>query len=228
MYLYLYLMLFTVAAPIIRGFEPKIAYYRKWKAFFPAAFLVAIPFWVWDYYFTKWGFWGFNEKYLTGIHILNLPLEEVLFFIIVPFTCIFCYEVFNYFIEKDIFSAIARPLAAAVGIFLLVVAAFNTEKSYTLWACGGAGLLLAAEAWRGHRLLGRFWFMWVAIIVPKLLVNGALTGSFTPEPVVWYNNAENLSLRIFTIPVEDFAYNTLMLLGNWTLYERFKAAMNIQ
>jgi lycopene cyclase domain-containing protein len=220
-------MIFTVSAPILRGFEPKIAYYKKWKAFFPAALIVAIPFWIWDFYFTEWGFWGFNPKYLTNIYILNLPLEEVLFFLVVPFTCIFCYEVFNYFIKNDIFEGVALQITWVLGIFLTLVGLLHLQKSYTLWACGGAGLLLCAVAISKPKLLGRFWFMWLIIIVPKLLVNGTLTGSFTPEPIVWYNNEENLGIRVSTIPVEDFAYNTLMLLGNWVLYEFFKTKMKI-
>ncbi len=227
MYLYLYLMLFTLSAPLIRGFEPRIAYYRKWKALFPALLLVAIPFWLWDYYFTVWGVWGFNKQYLLGYYIAGLPLEEVLFFLIVPFTCIFCYEVFNYFIVKDYLSPIARPFTLFFGLFLLAVGLFNPTKAYTLWACGGAGLFLIGQAIAGHEKLGRFWFMWVVILLPKLLVNGALTGSFTPQPVVWYNDEENLGLRLFTIPLEDFAYNTLMLMPCWVLYESLKKRFSI-
>jgi hypothetical protein len=41
-------------------------------------------------------------------------------------------------------------------------------------------------------------------------------------PVVGYNNEENLALRIYTIPVEDFAYLVNLLLMNLNLYELFK------
>ena len=44
------------------------------------------------------------------------------------------------------------------------------------------------------------------------MVNGLLTGSLIENQVVWYNNNENLSLRLGTIPVEDVFYALLMLL----------------
>ena len=54
------------------------------------------------------------------------------------------------------------------------------------------------------------------------LSNGILTGSFVSEPIVWYNDLENVNLRIFTIPVEDAFYGFLLVLLNILFYEYFK------
>ncbi len=64
--------------------------------------------------------------------------------------------------------------------------------------------------------------MYVVILLPFLLSNGILTGSFLAEPVVWYHNDENLNIRIFTIPIEDFFYGYLLLALNIFIYEKFK------
>jgi lycopene cyclase domain-containing protein len=49
-------------------------------------------------------------------------------------------------------------------------------------------------------------------------VNGILTGN----PVLIYDDAENLGIRIGTIPFEDFFYNLLYMTWMISLYEWYK------
>jgi len=63
---------------------------------------------------------------------------------------------------------------------------------------------------------------YIVSCVPFILVNGALTGGFTESPIVLYNNAENLGARLGSIPLDDFGYSFLLLLGTVTLYEWIK------
>ena len=57
------------------------------------------------------------------------------------------------------------------------------------------------------------------ILIPFLIVNGILTGSFIKDEVVWYDDLENLGLRIFTIPIEDAFYGMLLLSLSISIYE---------
>ena len=59
-------------------------------------------------------------------------------------------------------------------------------------------------------------------IINGILTDGNFDFSYETNPVVWYNNSENLSIRIVTIPIEDVFYCLLLLLMNITIYEKFK------
>ena len=59
-------------------------------------------------------------------------------------------------------------------------------------------------------------------MIPFLIVNGLLTGTYLDQPVVWYNNMENSSYRLLTIPYEDIFYGFDLLLINTIIYEHFK------
>ena len=71
------------------------------------------------------------------------------------------------------------------------------------------------------KVLRNFYPAFLVILIPFFLVNGILTGSFIEEEVVWYNNAENLGFRIFTIPVEDIFYALGLILLTVFLTELF-------
>ncbi|MDO7698288.1 MAG: lycopene cyclase domain-containing protein [Schleiferiaceae bacterium] len=58
------------------------------------------------------------------------------------------------------------------------------------------------------------------MLIPFFITNGVLTGSFIADEVVWYNDAENLGIRLFTIPIEDVSYAFSLLLFNLLIYTK--------
>jgi len=60
------------------------------------------------------------------------------------------------------------------------------------------------------------------MLIPFFIVNGILTGSFIENEVVWYNNDENLGIRLFTIPIEDTIYAFTLILTTLALTEYFQ------
>lgn len=222
-YYYLLLNIFTISVPIIRGFEYRIRFLSRWKGLLLGVVITGTPFIVWDVFFTKHGIWGFNSRYLTGVNIINLPLEEWLFFITVPIACIFIYEVLILFIKNDVLKNIAYPLSYFLAGLLIIAGFLNLDLWYTslTFLLTGFFLLYLALIVK-PAFLSRFYLAYLVSLIPFLFVNGILTGSFIQDEIVWYNNTENLSVRIFTIPLEDTMYMLLLLLGNTTIYELWK------
>lgn len=61
--------------------------YRQWKRLLLTLLPVVAVFVVWDLYAISAGHWTFDEEQTTGVLLPgSLPLDELLFFVVVP-TC---------------------------------------------------------------------------------------------------------------------------------------------
>lgn len=219
MYIYLYLDLFTAFFPLVLSFDKRVQFLQKWKFFFPAMSIVALFFLVWDALFTQWGIWSFNYDHLLGVSMAGLPLEEILFFVVVPFACVFLYEVFRHYLPKDFLRPLAPGISLALGLVLPIVAVINMEHYYTSFTFMLTGLLLLyMQFYKKADYMGWFYLAYMVSLAPFLLVNGILT----KIPIVEYNDQFNLGIRLFTIPIEDTVYSMLLLLMNIGLFEYFQ------
>ena len=99
-YTYLVLMLLTVLPFIVKYRDRNMPLHRNVRYAFAATGLVALPFLVWDVIVTEAGHWSFSDAYTTGITIINLPLEEVLFFIAVPLAAVLVWETVGYYVKQ--------------------------------------------------------------------------------------------------------------------------------
>jgi lycopene cyclase domain-containing protein len=226
-WLYLSLILFTVIVPLIRSFEPRIHFVGKWKAFFPAMLLVGLCFVLWDIQFTSMGVWGFNPRYLSGLYISNLPIEEVLFFVVIPYASIFVLEVLDYFFKNDLGDSTNRIWAFLLGAINLTVAFSFRDLLYTFWSQLVNGLLLVLVAAFRPAYLRGFLRMFALILIGFFIVNGLLTGSFIEEEVVWYSAEEFYGIRLGTIPFEDVFYGMSLILANAVLYKILKQRLGV-
>ncbi len=219
-YLYLGVLLFAISYPLAQSFEHRIRYASKWKYLFPGLVLTAAFFIVWDIWFTNLGVWEFNSRYVLGFFYLDLPIEEWLFFLIVPFSSIFIYEVLIYFFPKDHFLPFAKAFVWVLAPLLLVLAVLHLDKWYTSvnFFIGALTLIVHYLIFK-EKYLGRFIFAYLVHLIPLMLCNGILTGGLTEEPVVIYNNAENLGIRIWTVPIEDLVYSLILFLMNISIFE---------
>lgn len=184
--------------------------------------LPALLYILWDIYFTAKGVWSFNPEYITGIKLYNLPLEEALFFFIVPYCCVFIYACIRAYFPKLVNKKSADHVMQAIAMILLVTAPFCIGKDYTSWTFIFTGafitiLYLCRNFFKSFDAVS-FLVSYAICLIPFLIVNGFLTAI----PVVMYNDAENLGIRIYTIPFEDAFYGMLLTLLNIVIYEKLK------
>jgi lycopene cyclase domain-containing protein len=222
MKLYLALNLGSILIPFLFSFHPKIVFYKKWSAFLPAMLVSALIYLIWDVLFTDWGVWGFNSRYLMDLDTPYLPLEEWLFFICIPYACVFTHYTLTKLIPG---LRLSNLVASAIGWTLLfgclLLAIFYLDRAYTAVNSLVTALILFVTLLYRKTILEHYLITYLVILLPFFLVNGALTGSWIEEEVVWYNNAENLGIRIGTIPIEDLLYAFGLLLLNLFFTELF-------
>ncbi|QNA45030.1 lycopene cyclase domain-containing protein [Lacibacter sediminis] len=229
-YTYFLILAASLAGPLLLSFDKKVAFYKKWKYLFPAMLLPALFFLVWDEFKTKAGVWSFSDDYITGIKLSSLPLEEVLFFFVVPYCCVFIYECIVCYFPSVKQKNRGRPVLMMMGVLFLIAATLTYGKAYTFYTSLFNALFIAAlflfQKWfRGFNATA-FLISYLVVVIPFLIVNGLLTGI----PVVLYNDTENLGFRIFSflpwplnnIPVEDIFYGMLLILMNVALFERLR------
>lgn len=65
---------------------------RRWQRLLLAVTPVVLVFGLWDSFAIANDHWYFDERSVTGVTVGNLPLDEILFFIVVPYCAILTLE----------------------------------------------------------------------------------------------------------------------------------------
>lgn len=222
-YTYLLVDLLTIFIPLVFSFHPKLQFHKKWRYFFPGMGVVAIIFLLWDEYFTSIGVWGFSPRYIVGIYLWQLPLEEILFFICIPYACVFTYHCFDVLNVKPIHERYSPWIS---GILIFVLGGFVFVFYGRYYTTSTFVLLMVSIVYLQYvkkvPYLSHFYFTYLVLLLPFAITNGILTGSGIDAQVVWYNDAENMSIRMGTIPLEDIFYGMLLILWNVAWLEKMQ------
>ena len=220
---YLVIDIACISFPLLFSFHPAIKFYKEWKSLFKALSITALLFIVWDEWFTIMQVWSFNPRYLTGIYLGHLPIEELLFFFLIPYCLMFMYHCSErYFLQFKTNGKGVMYINNILSFFLMITGIIYHNKWYTgcTFTLTGIALLLITNIPYGKTVNWlRFWMIYGFGLIPFFIVNGILTSL----PIVQYNNTENLGIRLTTIPVEDSVYNLLLFLFNVSLYEYFRS-----
>ncbi|AYN02317.1 lycopene cyclase domain-containing protein [Chryseobacterium sp. 3008163] len=226
-YTYLAINFFTVIICFLFSFHPKIKFHKHFKAFIMASFSVALFFIAWDVWFTDIGVWWFNDRYLMGKRLFGLPIEELMFFICIPFSCVFTYFCLDKFFKLDWKESLEKIFVIVSIIILLCLAVHFEDKIYPFvtFLTTAISLFILCFILKA-RWIGKASFIYLILMPGFLAVNGILTGTGLDSPIVNYNPERIIGLRILTIPVEDTVYGYEMILWNIFLFYKFKKEEN--
>ena len=196
--------------------------YPKMKFVSKSEYIRSLPvilfFIVWDYLVTgKW--WDFNPEFILPIHNifrLRLPIEEILFFFIIPFALLtFVKNLSN--IERfknndkdvyndDIFNIeVFKQLSILIKGLLLLSAVYflDLEKWYTF-----SVLILLFITDLSFLQRKVYFYGLLFTVLTTFIFNCYLTFL----PVVRYTQVYKIGLRVGSIPIEDFGYGILLYL----------------
>ena len=152
---------------------------------------------------------------------LLLPLEEYLFFIVVPYASLFIYECIKiYFPKLKMGGTLTLKGVLIISILMVLI---NITKWYTVVTFGLLSIILLIYIISNNTIFktisNHLFTAWVVCLLPMSYVNGVLTG----KPILIYNDSENCNLRLGTIPFEDFFYHMLYMIIMIYIYEYIKS-----
>ena len=95
---------------------------------------------------------------------------------------------------------------------------------YTILVIAGSIIVIVLDSILSTKVLRKklFWVFWSVVTVLMIIVNGYLTW----RPVVIYNEAKILGIRLFTIPLEDFFFGFSLIGLNLIIWEYFNRKEN--
>ncbi len=203
--LYTLLSLFILAGPLALSFDRKVAFIQYWPGVVSAVLIVGGLFAVWDIYMTRNGHWWFNPRYTGRLRIAHLPPGEVLFFIAVPYACLFIYEVIIAYSGDQLWFAWQSWMSVLAVVFFSGFAWSQRTRVYTCSALLSVAVFFGLQAGLLPALPGtRAFWLFIGISMLAFLI---FNGLYTALPTIHYRNQAIWGCRLGSIPIEDFFYN---------------------
>jgi len=216
-YWYLLILLVLAGLTLFLFIKKSIVFIMEFKYMLPAVIFSGTIFIMLNIRFLQAGIISYNENFLIGKNILNLPLEEWLFLLVISLFAFSVYILVNVKFEK-----FEKPnLFYIISILLLVGFAYEAWFSrqklvpffmFFLLAIY-FGYTLLRKRFKPH--LTKFYISYFIVVVPFFLIKILLN----ILPVILYNNDFTLGIRLIGVPVEQFANLFLLMLINITIFE---------
>ncbi|MGP6239135.1 lycopene cyclase domain-containing protein [Cuniculiplasma sp. SKW4] len=224
---YLMIDIFTFGGPLFISIVGKVKFLEHYKATVTSIVTVAIPYIIWDMLVTGVD-WHFNPKYVLPIKIVDLPIEEILFFFVVPFAMLFVFEYIREYSRERTVDGSSVLYASSIAFVIIIILTFLSYSiQYLFLALISLDVLFVSQFLSNFNLFRskNYWLYMLTGVIAFLIVNYILTSL----PVVEYYTSRILTTsswngRITTIPMEDFIYNFSLLsfyLFFYRMYEKY-------
>ncbi len=213
---YLLFDLLILVGPLALSLMPRHDFLARARSIAIATLAVAVPFVVWDSAVAG-SHWWFDDRYTLGIELFGLPIEEVLFFVAVPYACAFSWETLiqgakaRAKLSPWLYAMPAVALLAGVGVLMGGGPGYTGLTLLALGLAGGLDHMLGTGLLR----MPRYWAFAGLVTV----FTGAFNSYLTWRPVVHYGEAHQLGFRVGTIPIEDFGYGLALCTATVAVYQ---------
>ncbi|NTV30856.1 lycopene cyclase domain-containing protein [candidate division WWE3 bacterium] len=217
-YAYLLIDLGILLVPLLLSLSLHNKYLQDLRAIIITILIVGTLFMTWGYIAYLRGHWDWNPEYIIGIRLLQIPVEEYLFFVATAFSCLFIWYAVITLIPNQTVS-LPRWWYVPTIIMLITFYNFFTGKEYTqlaLLICAIEIMYLHQTKWELITSI-QFWIYCVLTFIPFLLFNFGLTSL----PILMYGEKFITGIRITTIPIEDFVYSFIMVTLYVVVFEKF-------
>ncbi len=216
-YWYLLILFVLAGLTLFLFIKKSIVFITEFKYMLPAIIFSSTIFIMLDIRFLQSGIIRFNENFLVGKNILNLPIEEWLFLLIISLFAFSVYILvnvkFEHFEKPNLFYAVSVLLLAGFAY----EAWFSRQKLVPFFVffllAIYFGYTLFRNRFKPH--LTKFYISYFIVVIPFFLIKLFLNAL----PVILYNNDFILGIRLAGVPVEQFANLFLVMLINITIFE---------
>jgi len=217
---YLWIDLAILFIPLLFSFEKRVRFCRYYLPLFVSIFFVSTIYIFWDMAAAARGDWAFNAQHILGVQVLGLPIEEILFFVVVPYSCLFTYEVISHFAYEKTWRIPVHLWGILPIFFILLSVPFKAQAYTSTVLLFSALITVSALFLTPHLLNSRRYWIFIMITTGLFLVFNTV---LTSIPVVIYDPQAFSQIRVFTIPLEDFFYSWSMLTFYLVVYTFLKS-----
>jgi lycopene cyclase domain-containing protein len=203
-----YLFITAIAASLLMPFVVKIQFWSRWKQLLFGLGAVSAPFILWDITATYQKHWYFNPEYTQSQRLLGLPVEEILFFIVVPLACMVVWAFIQTKRNQRVLSdGTARNIMINAALLFVAVGVIAPGAYTRVVLLAGAISCILLSKHTGLITGKRFWVFQLVVLGLFLVFNTILT----QLPIITYNPDAIVGFKLGAIPIEDVLYNFALI-----------------